>query len=79
VRLTRAARAGKIAAMFCPEVSRSKPNPIFKLLSFGFAAAVLLGCIGQTAHAQHLTRELYTAAVVSLVVRNRDGRVSVIE
>jgi len=78
VRLTRAARAGKIAAMFCPEVSRSKPNPIFKLLSFGFAAAVLLGCIGQTAHAQHLTRELDTADVVSLVVRNRDGRVSVI-
>ena len=66
--------------MFCPEVSASKlaPSRLLKILSFSFAVALLCGCFGQTAHAQSLKREFDTADVVTLVVRNRDGRVSVI-
>ncbi|HEX7296093.1 MAG TPA: VWA domain-containing protein [Pyrinomonadaceae bacterium] len=76
--MTRTAHAGKITAMFCPEVSASKPGHIFKLLSFSFAALVLFCWTGQQAHAQSLQREFDTADVVSLVIRNRDGRVTVI-
>jgi VWFA-related protein len=39
---------------------------------------VLFACFGQPARAQSLQREFDTPDVVSLVVRNRDGRVSVI-
>ncbi|HEY8227502.1 MAG TPA: VWA domain-containing protein [Pyrinomonadaceae bacterium] len=66
--------------MFCRECfAPSHGCPYFpKLILFSFLAAVLIGCLSQSALAQSFQRELDTPETVSIVIRNRDGRVSVI-
>lgn len=65
--------------MFCPEYpARGSGRSLFlKLFLLSFLAAVLIGCAATAVSAQSFNSELETAERVKLVVRNRDGRVSV--
>ena len=66
--------------MFCRECFAPSHGrlhvPKFTLLSL--LTAVLIGCVSESAFAQAFQREIDTPETVSLVVRNREGRVSVI-
>ena len=66
--------------MFCRECFAPSHGCSYfpKVILFSFLAAVLIGCLSQSALAQSFQRELDTPETVSIVIRNRDGRVSVI-
>ena len=66
--------------MFCRECfapSHGCPY-VPKLILFCFLTAIILGSVSESAFAQTFQRDLDTPETVSLVIRNRDGRVSVI-
>jgi hypothetical protein len=66
--------------MFCPVYPARDPGrSLFpKCLFLSFLVAVLIGCAASAVAAQSFNSELETPEKVALVVRNRDGRVSVV-
>jgi VWFA-related protein len=66
--------------MFCPVYPARDPGrSLFpKHLFLSFLVAVLIGCAASAVAAQSFNSELETPEKVALVVRNRDGRVSVV-
>lgn len=66
--------------MFCPEYPARNPGrSLFpRLFLLSFLAAVLIGLAGTSVSAQSFHSELETPEKVTLVLRNRDGRVSVV-